>query len=149
MLESKESIIASGRHSFSDMLLKSYTDSYDEIISLARSECYHPPTVKPKRGRAAKGFEANLIDRLDAFRDSVCLFAADFTVPFTNNTAEQTMRGVKPKIKSIGCFRTQQGATEYVGIKSVLNTAQKHRINAVEAIRMILSGQYDIIVKGS
>ena len=76
------------------------------------------------------------------------MFMKDFDVPFTNNLAEQTMRSVKPKTKVIGCFRTLEGAAEFVGIESVLRTARKHGIDAVKALWLILGGQYDTVVKG-
>jgi len=92
---------------------------------------------------------ANLIDRLYSLRDSVYMFMKDFDVPFTNNLAEQTMRSVKPKTKVIGCFRTVEGAAEFVGIESVLSIARKHGIDAVKVLRLILGDQYDTVVKES
>lgn len=44
-----------------------------------------------------------------------------------------------------GCFRSEEGAQEYLTIMSYIGSAHKHRINAFTAIREALNGNPDII----
>ena len=83
--------------------------------------------------------------RLDNYKESVCLFIKNLSVPFDNNQAERDLRMVKVKAKVSGCFRSEEGAQEYLTIMSYIGTARKHGINAFTAIREALNGTPDII----
>ena len=104
-----------------------------------------PETTDKKRGRKKKGKVLNLIGRLDKYKAAVCLFIKDFRVPFDNNQAERDIRMIKVKTKVSGCFRSVEGAQEYLTIMSYIGTARKHGINPYEAIRSAISGNPDII----
>ena len=52
---------------------------------------------------------------------------------------------VKVKTKVPGCFRSMEGAQEYLTIMSYIVTARKHGTNPNEAIQNGLSGNPDII----
>ena len=86
-----------------------------------------------------------LIGRLENYKASVCLFIKNFCVLFDNNQAERHIRMVKVKTKVSGCFRSMEGAQEYLIIMSYIETARKHGINPYEAIRSAISGNPDII----
>ncbi len=49
------------------------------------------------------------------------------------------------KTKVSGCFRSEEGAQEYLTIMSYIGTARKHGINAFTAIREALNETPDII----
>lgn len=66
-------------------------------------------------------------------------------VPFDNNQAERDLRMIKVKTKVSGCFRSEDGAKEYLIIMSYTGTAHKHGINAFTAIKEALYGNADII----
>ena len=55
------------------------------------------------------------------------------------------VRMVKVKTKVSGCFRSEEGAKEYLTIMSYIGSARKHGINAFTAIREALNGNPDII----
>jgi len=94
-----------------------------------------------RRGRKKKGKERALIERLMEHKESVCLFAHDFRVPFDNNRAERDVRNVKTKIKVSGCFRTQKGGQDYLDVMSYIGTGRKHGINAYDSLLAAFKGQ--------
>ncbi len=47
----------------------------------------------------------------------------------------------KVKAKVSGCFRTKEGAENYLKIKSYLKTSAKHGISAYRALRVALNSQ--------
>lgn len=147
MKKAKEEAIAGGKDSVSCNQLETFEKQYDEILKTAYAENPLPETTEKKRGRKKKGKVLNLIDRLDKYKASVCLFIKNFCVPFDNNQAERDLRMVKVKTKVSGCFRTIEGAQEYLTIMSYIGTARKHEINPYAAIRSALSGNPDIIFK--
>ena len=118
---------------------------YDAIIKTAYEENPLPETPAKKRGRKKKSKVLNLICRLENYTESVCLFIKNLCVPFDNNQAERDLRMVKVKTKVSGCFRSEEGAQEYLTIMSYIGSARKHGINACAAIREALNGNPDII----
>lgn len=137
LLSDKDEVSYYHRHKF-DM-------EYDAIIKTAYEENPLPETPAKKRGRKKKSKVLNLICRLDNYKESVCLFIKNLCVPFDNNQAERDLRMVKVKTKVSGCFRSEEGAQEYLTIMSYIGSARKHGINAFTAIREALNGNADII----
>lgn len=114
---------------------------YDEIIETAYAETPVPePKPGKRKGRKKRGKVLALVDRLKEYKASVCLFIKDFAVPFDNNQAERDLRMTKAKTKISGCFRTLDGAQEYLDIMSYASTARKLGYNAYMAIKNAISG---------
>ena len=86
-----------------------------------------------------------LVESLANYKASVCLFIHNFNVPFDNNQAERDLRMIKVKTKVSGCFRTEEGARDYLKIMSYVGTAYKQGYNAYEAIRNAISGHPNFI----
>jgi transposase len=86
------------------------------------------------RGRSARRPGHNLLVRLRDFKTEVLRFLFDFTVPFTNNQAEQDIRMMKVKMKISGSFRTQSGAGTFATLRSVLSTARKRGWNLLKTL---------------
>jgi transposase len=89
---------------------------------------YHrslPPLERRARGRTKRRPGHNLLERLKTYKDGVLRFLCDFTVPFTNNLAEQALRMMKVKMKISGAFRTFEGAADFAALRSVVATARK------------------------
>ena len=137
LLSEKDEVSYYHRHKFDK--------EYDAIIKTAYEENPLPETPAKKRGRKKKSKVLNLICRLDNYKESVCLFIKNLCVPFDNNQAERDLRMVKVKTKVSGCFRSEEGAQEYLTIMSYIGSARKHGINAFTAIREALNGTPDII----
>ena len=141
----KEKALAKGKAEISRYYHQKFDKQYDALLKTAYAENPLPEPGNKKRGRPKKGRILNLIGRLDKYKASVCLFINDLTVPFDNNQAERDIRMVKVKTKVSGCFRSMEGAQEYLIIMSYIGTARKHGINPYEAIQSALSGRTGII----
>ena len=66
-------------------------------------------------------------------RDEILYFLKDLRVPSTNNNAESSQRGVKIK-KKIGKFRSEEGANNYLIIKSCILTYKKQNLDILESL---------------
>lgn len=145
MKKTKEKLIAKGKECMSTYYKNKFSLQYQELIKQGKDANPLPETPKKKRGRKKKGKILALIERLEQYKASVCLFANDFSVPFDNNQAECDIRMVKVKTKVSGCFRTEDGARDYLKIMSYVGTAHKHGFNAYEAIKNAFSGTPEFI----
>ena len=84
-----------------------------------------PTSAREKRrGRRKRGRVLALISRFKKRKASVCLFIENFAVPFDNNQAERDLRMVKVKTKVSGCFRTDQGARDFLRIMAYVGIAK-------------------------
>lgn len=98
------------------------------------------PAPTGKRGRPKRSKSANLLLRLDTFRDDVLRFTTNFDIPFDNNLAERDIRMVKVHQKISGGFRTTEGATAFLNLRSYASTARKHGISALTALDHLYTG---------
>ena len=145
MKKSRDEAVQEHRDELSSQQLSKFDTEYDDIIKTAYEENPLPETSAKKLGRKKKSKVLNLICRLVNYKASVCLFIKNLCVPFDNNQAERDLRMVKVKTKVSGCFRSEEGAQEYLTIMSYIGCANKHHINAFTAIREALNGNPDII----
>lgn len=146
MKKVKDKAVISDKDELSYYYLHKFDMKYDSILKTAYKENPLPDETPKKRGRKKKNKVLNLICRLDKYKESVCLFIKDFSVPFDNNQAERDIRMVKVKTKVSGCFRNESGANEYLKIMSCVGTARKHGINAFTTIREALNGNTEVIL---
>ena len=145
MKKVKEKAVENGRDSLSYYYYQKFDRKYDNLIEQARKENPLPKTTEKKRGRKKKGKILALVERLANYKASVCLFIHNFMVPFDNNQAERDLRMIKVKTKVSGCFRTEEGARDYLKIMSYVGTAHKQGYNAYKAIKNAISGHPDFI----
>ena len=116
-------------------LLERILRRYDQLV--AQALAYHrglEPLPSGRRGRKKRRKGHNLALRLRDRKLAVLRFLVDFTVPFTNNQAEQDMRMMKLRMKISGCFRTARGARDFALLRSVLSTARKQGWNRIETL---------------
>ena len=83
----------------------------------------------------------NLLDRLDAYRDDVLRFTADFNVPFDNNQGERDIRMVKLQQKISGSWRTKAGADHFCAIRSYVSTMKKHGYDVLAGLHQLFEGR--------
>lgn len=145
MKKVKDKAVEKGKDSLSYYHYHKFDKKYDELIEQARKENPLPETTEKKRGRKKKGKILALVERLANYKASVCLFIHNFNVPFDNNQAERDLRMIKVKTKVSGCFRTEEGARDYLKIMSYVGTAHKQGDNAYQAIKNAISGHPDFI----
>ena len=145
MKKVKDKAVEVGKETLSYYHYHKFDKRYDELIKQAREENPLPVNTEKKRGRKKKGKILALVDRLDNYKVSVCLFIHNFMVPFDNNQAERDLRMIKVKTKVSGCFRSEEGARDYLKIMSYIGTAHKQGHNAYDAIRKAISGCPDFI----
>ncbi len=145
MKKVKDKAVEKGKETLSYYYHHKFNKKYDELIKQARNENPLPETTEKKRGRKKKGKILALVERLEKYKASICLFINNFNVPFDNNQAERDIRMIKVKTKVSGCFRTEEGARDYLKIMSYIGTAHKQGYNAYEAIKNAISGNPDFI----
>ena len=92
------------------------------------------PRHPSNHGRDRRRPGQNLLIRLHRFKDDVLRFLIDFSVPFTNNLAEQALRMMKVKMKISGAFRTFEAACDFAALRSILATARKRDWNILATL---------------
>ena len=115
--------------------------NYDQILEKGVAQNPLPEKESGKRGRVKRGKIRALIDRLRTYKGEVCRFADNPIIPFTNNQAERDLRMVRMKSKVIGTFRSEQGAIDFLLLKTFTSTAAKAGIAAFDALHSLFQGQ--------
>ena len=116
------------RERLADATLKTYAARLnarlDELMRLAPA---HEAGVKLQR----------MIART---RQYLFVFVTNRAIPATNNGSERALRPCAVFRKITNGFRTEWGAKLYADIRSVVETARRRSIGALEAIRLTLAG---------
>ena len=73
-------------------------------------------------------------------RQYLFVFVTNRDMPSTNNGSERALRPCAVFRKITNGFRTEWGAKLYADIRSVIETARRRSIGALEAIRLTLAG---------
>ena len=145
VLRIKDKAVQAEKSELSHYHLHKFDIKYDSILREAFEMNPLPVITEKKRGRKKKGKILALITRLLEYKKSVCLFVKILAVPFDNNLAERDIRMIKVKTKVSGCFRTKDGADDFLKIMSYVGTAKKLGINSYVAIRNAIAGNSDFI----
>lgn len=145
MKEVRDKAVYMDKEKLSYYYMNGFHKDYLRIIEAGRHLNPIPEKKKGKRGRHGKGKIRSLIERLFDYKESVCLFTKNFSVPFDNNQAERDIRMIKVKTKVSGCFRTTEGAESFLTIMSYLGTAKKRGIRPMLALQKVFSGDGDSI----
>ena len=92
------------------------------------------PLPQKSRGRTRRRPGHNLALRFFHYRDDTLRCLHHPLVPATNNLAERDIRPLKIKQKISGSFRTKAGAQDFAVLRSVLETARKRQLNALDVL---------------
>jgi transposase len=126
-----------GAHALPPAEIESFRLRYRERLRAGFAFHRGLPRLKPdaKRcGRPKRRPGHNLLIRLHRYKDAVLRFLVDFSVPFTNNLAEQDLRMMKVRQKISGGFRTLQGARDFACLRSIVSTARKQGRNILQTL---------------
>jgi len=133
MKKIKEEYISKGYDKILDDEFKSFKDRYLNILNKGKDEI-----KQDYKTNAYKDDERKLLNRLTKYCDNHLLFLKKFFVPFSNNSAETDLRGIKIKQKT-GKFRSEEGANIYAVIKSCISTYNKNNINLFQTLSNLLN----------
>jgi transposase len=124
----KACAISRRRPELADATLRSYDSKIErELTVLLR--------IAPK-GAAGEKFKRTIA----RYRLHLFVFLTNRDLPATNNGCEQALRPCAIYRKITNGFRSQWGAQFYAAIRSVLETARRRGIGALNAIRLTLAG---------
>ncbi len=129
--------------SLSQAVLDAALKEYDEIIAAGRA-VNQQPYVDPEkkgRGRKKKTDAANLLDRLEEHKESWLRYFLDFDAWENNTIAERSFRDQKVSESVSKMMRTMDGMWAQCRLKSVIDTAKKHRIPPVKALIQMYEGR--------
>ena len=140
ILHRRKELEALGETGFAPDEWSGFSARYDNLLQQGFCENPIPEKVKGKRGRPGKGKMICLLERFRDYKADILRFATNWNVPFTNNEAERSIRFSKVKLKVSGCFRTEDGAKDYMQIMSYISSCRKHGIGYFEAVRTALAG---------
>ncbi len=82
--------------------------------------------------------EKNLFSRLIEYKEEHLLFIKNFTVPFSNNKAERTLRSIKIKMNVSKRFGTLKRAEDYATVKTIVETAKMKKVSVKEIFKDII-----------
>jgi transposase len=120
-------------------LLDRYRARYRKLLDAGLELNPEPPRTG-KRGRPKQGPVRSLLLRLDHYQDDALRFASDFNVPFDNNQGERDLRMIKLQQKISGCWRSLDGAANFLSLRSYTQTARKHGHNVLTALQNAADG---------
>ena len=119
MKKVKDKAVAQEKEAVSYYYLHKFDKRYDEIIQQAYEENPLPESTSQKRGRKKKTKVLNLVGRLENYKESVCLFIKNLSVPFDNNQAERDLGMCK--IMKIGTFIKYYKISQLIHTQSIAN----------------------------
>lgn len=124
---------AAGADQLDPVVLKRIRNHYLGAIAKGSTDNHGQPGDLAAEART-------LIRRFIRYEDMILRFAADLTVPFTNNCAERAVRPVKIQQRtSGGAWRTLQGLTDFAIVHSYLDTATKWGIGKLDVLRQLFT----------
>jgi transposase len=94
-------------------------------------------TPRISENAVAEKFRRSLVK----WRHNLFVFLTEPDVPPTNNSSEQAVRWSAVFRKVTNCFRSVWGANLHADVRSVVETARRRGIGALEAILLTLRGQ--------
>ena len=122
--------------------LDRFHKGYRRIVDVgyAQNPVAEPTGGPPHRRRRKQSKARNLLDRFRDHPEGILAFMRDFSVPFDNNLSERDLRMMKLRQKISGTFRSFDALVDFCRIRSYVSTARKNKLNALDALRRVFSG---------
>lgn len=139
--QSVEAEVAKGGQALSAGVFARHQQAYWQIMQRGDSEHPLPEKQQDLPGRTARSKARNLWERFYRHASEMLHFACDFSVPFTNNIAEQALRMMKVKQKISGGFRSPGGAENFARIRSYIDTLRKQGLPILKGLRKAIAGE--------
>ena len=131
----REELISNGVSEFSPEVLSNFFGEFNDIMIDAFKE------NEEADSRYYVKDEKTLILRILDFKNEYLAWVVNFSLPFTNNLSERSLRGAKSKMKISGQFQNVKTATFYANIKSYLETCYRNGINQFSALLRLCRGE--------
>lgn len=127
------------RHVIGEKTRERIRNRYCEIVLAGLAINPEPPPMpKGKRGRVKRSKALNLLIRLEGRYEEIMGFFEYDGIPFDNNQAERDLRMMKTREKISGTFRSDEHATLFADIRSVVSTARKQSRNLLDTLAEML-----------
>jgi transposase len=126
----------------SPRLIDLITRRYDAIVADGTAFHEAQPALaiklnhdgRPRGGRPPRRIGHNLLLRLGDRKHDVLRFLTNPAVPFTKNQAERDARMMKLRQKISGGFRSDQGASDFAVIRTMIGTAKKKGWDIIQSL---------------
>ena len=146
MRKAKMDAMEEGKASLDNKTIEEYRRRFRLKIANGLSKFRKPKRCRLKLGKIPEGKTRSLLLRLQEKEDAVFKFLEDFEVEYTNNQSEQSLRPSKIRQSVSKCFRKLDGLKRFASIQTVLDTANKNKIDHDTIIRAVLDGTADSLL---
>ena len=130
----REDLVINGVSEFSPEVLSRFFEEFNSIMIDAYRE------NEEANSKYYTKDEKTLILRILDFKNEYLAWVVNFSLPFTNNLSERSLRGAKSKMKISGQFQNVKTASFYANIKSYLETCYRNGINEFYALLRLCRG---------
>jgi transposase len=129
-----EAAITAGQDQLDPELLAEFRARYDKHVTQGKR------TNRLRDWHKGNHPGYTLACRLEAKAEQVWLFTTVFSVPWTNNPAEQALKSPKLHQKVSGYWHTLATLARFCTVRSYLTSAVNHGLTAIDAIEHALTG---------
>lgn len=124
----RKQLLSEGAREFSFMEVDEFFIRFDNLWLRGIGENKQDESLyHAKRERA-------LLNRLQKYRVEYFSWVTDFSLPFSNNVSERSLRGTKSKMKIAGQFQHITAAKNYATIRTYTETCKRHGMNIVDVL---------------
>jgi transposase len=134
----KKELLEKGEY-FTEQEIKSFFTQFTEILDKGDAE--YQAAIDGLQRITRFNDEKCLLKRLRDYINEHLRFLTDPEVPRSNNTAEQSAKEIKRKVRVSGGFRSDTGPRNYARIASVISTMRKNGMNIFRGIFRIRQGE--------
>lgn len=138
--------IEAGKASLDNKTIEDFRKRFRLKLANGLSKFKQPKRCRLELGKKPEGKTRSLLLRLQEREDAVFMFLEDFDVEYSNNESERSLRPSKIRQSVSKCFRKLDGQKRFASIQTVLDTANKNKIDHNIIIRAVLDGTADSLL---